>query len=177
MFYIAVDKNIGNKDNFPENVKRMDKAENVKELEPLNPANDDLENPGNYDVKIPEIFEETSESSSGISTSAQTPADDEIDLEIDLDTTQIIKDNYTTTPKPGIVSQNPVFVYPSSTIGYTPGFIGYSPNSIEGSFPPKYGYKPLKGGQTPVYWNILPFQYPGYMYYQFPIRNFFYLPH
>ena len=36
MFYIAVDKNIGNKDNFPENVKRMDKAENVKdEIEEL----------------------------------------------------------------------------------------------------------------------------------------------
>jgi hypothetical protein len=36
MFYIAVDKNIGNKDDFPENVKRMGKAEDIKsEIEKL----------------------------------------------------------------------------------------------------------------------------------------------
>ena len=171
---------------IPESLSLFPTEANIlEELKPVNPPNDDLENPGNFSVKIPEIMEEKmTESSLGISTSAQPPPDDEIDPDINVVETQIIKDIHT-TPKPGIVSQYPVFGYPSSTNDYWPGTIGYDPNSIEGYDPNsiegynpnKYGYKPFHGGQTPIFWNVqYPLQFPSYMYFQFPIRSFYYIP-
>ena len=163
---------------IPESLNSYPTEANILEdLKPVNLPNDDMENPENFSVKIPEIMEEEmTESSLEISTSAQPPTDDEIDPDINVLETQIIKDIHT-IPKPGIVSQYPTFGYPSSTNEYWPGTTGYHPNSIEGYNPNKYGNKPFNGGQTPIFWNVqYSLQFPTYMYLQFPIRSFYYIP-